>query len=188
MSGVINGNIAALIDGLGCQNNGFSMTDQIFNHIVEIILFPFRNPADTIAFQHKGVIGFGSHPQDFCTDTGNQLENKNMRIHPVIENGLCVRGGGTDILNDAPVVNHTDFRIIDAAEGIIAFGIHFPGTGADQYLASEHHHYPSGVGITGVAKRIQQIHLGVSHLCLDGFLGAGNDNGLGTVLDQIGKG
>ena len=85
------------------------------------------------------------------------------------------------------VLHHRQIRVIDAGEGLKAFGACLAGTGAQNDLAVKDDLHAAAAP-AGVEKRIGQIPLGVGAVEPDGLLRSGQHDGLGAALHQIAEG
>ena len=77
---------------------------------------------------------------------------------------------------------------INAGKRVIAFGPLFLPSGACDDFAVKDDIDPMGILAGGKAEAVQQIGFGIGYLHINGLLGAGDNNGLGRILDQVRQG
>ena len=92
-----------------------------------------------------------------------------------------------DIKNYFSIPYHRHIRIIDTGKCVISFGMFLLGTGSGNDIPPEDNVHPVGLFLGGKTQPIQQICPGIRHRQVNGFLGAGDDNGFPAVLYQIGQ-
>ena len=100
---------------------------------------------------------------------------------------IALNGNLRQIADNHAVLNHCREGIVQAGEGVEALGSLFSRTGSHNHLAVEHDIHVLGIVIGGVDEAVQQIGFCVGHVHVDGLLRAGDNDGLGGILDHIGK-
>ena len=77
--------------------------------------------------------------------------------------------------------------VVDAGKGLEALGAGLSGPGPQDHLIVEDDGDARQV-LRGAPEGVQQVDLGVRRVEADGFLCAGEDDGLGAALHQIAEG
>ena len=85
------------------------------------------------------------------------------------------------------VLHHRQIGVVDTGEGPEALGVGLAGTGPqnDPAVKDDLH---AAAAPAGIEKGVGEVAFGVGAIEPDGLLGAGEDNGLGAVLNQIAQG
>ena len=155
-------------------------------HLQEAASGVTRNTADAEALQNEGVVVLQHVRRETGRDAGDQLEQPDPFIEPVIE----YRGLGKaclDVLQKPPVLHHGKTGIVDAGECLIALGARFAGACALNDLAVEDDHDAMQMVGGGTEERVRQIDLGVGRIEADGLLRAGQDDRLFCTLNEVGE-
>ena len=91
------------------------------------------------------------------------------------------------VAHDAAVADIGDGRIVDANERVKAHGALLAGARAGNGDAAKHDRDVVRVLIECIEQALVQVELGVGEGVAHGLLRASEHDGLGAVLDQIGK-
>ena len=116
---------------------------------------------------------------------GGQLQEADPGIQGLIEPGAG-QGGLADVGQQGPVPQDAQHGVIDGGEGLEALGVGLLSPGAQDDLAVEDD-ADAGHLRRGGAEGVLQVDLGVCGVEADGLLGAGEDDGLGAALDEVGE-
>ena len=118
---------------------------------------------------------------------GNQLKKKDLGPKGMVEYRRFLLMGRRCVTDHTPVIDKGGDGIVDAGKGSIAFGFHF-GPAPQNGLPGENEKHTRYTRLTGKAETVQQIFPGVGDGVGQGPLGAGEDNGLAGILDEVGEG
>ena len=90
----------------------------------------------TEGFNDHGIIVVGKVGENSCFQGGDQLQECDFLIQPVIKpDGVCQQCFIIQIKDHLLVLNRGNIREVDAGEGIIAFGAFLFAPGAGDHLA-----------------------------------------------------
>ena len=91
------------------------------------------------------------------------------------------------VAHDAVIADIGDGRIVDANERVKAHGTLLAGARAGNGDAAKHNRDIVRVLVERIEQALVQVELGVGKWIAHGLLRAGEHDGLGAVLDQVGK-
>ena len=91
------------------------------------------------------------------------------------------------VAHDAVVADIGDGRIVDANERVKAHGALLAGARAGDGHTAKHDRNVVRVFVERIEQALVQVELGVGKGVAHGLLRAGEHDGLGAVLDQVGK-
>ena len=86
------------------------------------------------------------------------------------------------------VLDHGEVREVDAGEGVVALAaLLFSACSRDNFSVKDDGHAVGTFG-GGKTQAVKKVRSSVRHVKVDGLLGAGDDDGLAGVLDEVGHG
>ena len=93
-----------------------------------------------------------------------------------------------EVEQDFVVLNGGNVGEVYAGEGIIAFGAFLFSAGSGDNFSVKDDIDAMGFWAGGKTETVQQVGFGIGDFHVNRFLGAGDDDWLGGVLDQVGQG
>ena len=90
-------------------------------------------------------------------------------------------------MKNLSLAKQRQLRIVDGGESVHGFGARFAGTGAADGAAVKDEHYAKECVVLRGEEGVIKVAARVGLLIIDGFLGAGEYDGLGAVLNEIGQ-
>ena len=183
MAHQVDREVAALVLDLGGEDHGLSGGQPLPDALVEAS--GLRHAAHAEALDDDGVVLREEPVQHPAVAARRQLQEAYLRVQGVIKPRLC-QGGLADVGQQRPVPQDAQHRIVDGGEGLKALGVGLLGPGAQDDLAVEDDADPRHLR-RGHPEGVRQVDLGVRGVEADGLLGAGEDDGLGAALDEVGE-
>ena len=180
---VVHGQIAALVLHLGGHHHGLARLQAGLHGVVVVPGLVGGQAAHAEALDNQRVVALQQVLRHPAVRPRNQLHKGHPGVDRLIELGHRT-GLRPDIADDPPIPDHAQKGVVDAGEGLKALAAGLPGPGAQDDLAVEHQHDPGHVRC-GHGEGVPQVLLAVGGLKADGPLGACEDDGLGTALDQV---
>ena len=180
----IDRQIAALVLNLGGKHHQLSLGLGGLDPAVKFPLGSRGNAPHSVALNDNGVALRQKKGELGGRDAGDQLEKGDLLVQSVVE---PKRAGDlrAQVWDQPPVLHHPQNGIVDAGKGAIALRVGLSGPGAQDDLSAEDHADPGDPTVAGHGEAVQQVGLGVGDVGVDGPLTAGEDYGLGAVLDEI---
>ena len=122
--------------------------------------------------------------ENASVDAGDELEHEHAGVEPVIKARRAVNVL-PDIIHELPAAQNGRLRIVDARKGVVAFRAHLACARAENDLVVKDDVHAACAVVAGVEKGVAQVLARVGVLIEDRLLRAGDDDGLGVVLDEV---
>ena len=188
---LINAQVEALFGDLCGHNDGAARIDPAENCLLERFarFTKLGDTANAKGLQNHGVVAIGKGVEDARVYAGRKLEYKYARVDAVVETHrvFALMRAVKPVAHDAVVADIGDRRIVDANERVKAHGALFAGARAGNGYAAKHDRDVVRVLVERIKQALVQVELGVGKGIAHGLLRAGEYDGLGAVLNQVGK-
>ena len=147
------------------------------------------NTANAKGLQNHGVVAIGKGVEDARVYAGRKLEYKYARVDAVVETHrvFALMSAVEPVAHNAVVADVGNGRIVDANERVKAHGALLAGARAGNGDAAKHDRHIVRMLVERIEQALVQVELGVGKGVAHGLLRAGEHDGLGAVLNQIGK-
>ena len=147
-------------------------------------MLPARQAADAEALDHERAVMGLEIVKNAGVDAGNELEHEHAGVEPVVKlRRAC--GLLRDVIHDLPAAQDGRLGIVDARKGVVALRAHLACARAENDLVVKDDVHAAGAVIAGIEKGVAQVLARVGVLVEDRLLRAGDDDGLGVVLNQV---
>ena len=120
-------------------------------------------------------------------DAGDELEHEHAGVEPVVKLWQAY-DMLRDVIHDLPAAQDGRLGVVDAGKGIVALRAHLARAGAENDLVVKDDVHAAGAVVAGIEKGIAQVLARVGVLVEDRLLRAGDDDGLGVILNQVRQG
>ena len=120
-------------------------------------------------------------------DAGDELEHEHAGGEPVVKlRRACdvLR----DVIHDLPAAQDGRLGVVNARKGVVALRAHLARAGAEDDLVVKDDVHTAGAVVAGVEKGVAQVLARIGVLIEDRLLRAGDDDGLGVILNQVRQG
>ena len=147
------------------------------------------NTANAKGLKDYSIVAIGKGVEDARVYAGRKLEYKYARVDAVVETHrvFALMSAVEPVAHNAVVADVGNGRIVDANERVKAHGALLAGARAGNGDAAKHDRDVVRVLVERIEQALVQVELGVGKGVAHGLLRAGEHDGLGAVLNQIGK-
>lgn len=184
---LINRDVAALVRYLRGDDDGLALRAPCVDGLKEVLLLIAGQTAHAEALDHQRVVFVQQQAQHGGIHARNQAQHKHTGVEPVIECGQTGRALAADVVQDAPLAKQRQLGVVDGGKGVHRLGVRLAGARAADHAAVEHQHHAKERLILRGKKGVKEIAPRVGVLLIDGALGAGQHDGLGAVLNEVGE-
>ena len=188
---LINTQVKALFGDLRGHNDGAARIDPAENRLLERLarLAKLGDTANAKGLKDYSVVAIGKGVQNAWVHAGRELKDKHARVDAVVETHrvFALMRAVKPVAHDAVVADIGDGRIVDANERVKAHGALLAGARAGDGHTAKHDRNVVRMLVERIEQALVQIEFGVGKGIAHGLLRAGEHDGLGAVLNQVGK-
>ena len=184
MANLIHFHVAALVRHLRRHDDDAAGLHPIAHGVEKALVAVARQAADAEALDHERAVMGLEIVKNAGVDAGDELEHEHAGVEPVVKlRRAC--GLLRDVIHDLPAAQDGRLGIVDARKGVVALRAHLACARAENDLVVKDDVHAAGAVIAGIEKGVAQVLARVGVLVEDRLLRAGDDDGLGVVLNQV---